>query len=157
MFSGSFVRFTAYIWNIPNPTSVFGRSISHSSCKQNIKIVLNKTSWLILMEHICSCLTRWGRFPMSLLAPDVSSHRATLSPQVIPRGPDAPKLFGTRNWQIRWSPLGCKECHLNGVWRWKVHVDFGLLEWSAGLFEPILIIYHFGVPNLLAYRSCANL
>ena len=36
MFSGSFVRFTAYIWFTPNPTSVFGRSISHSSCKQNI-------------------------------------------------------------------------------------------------------------------------
>ena len=44
MFSGSRSRFTAHNWDIPNPTSVFGWSISHSSCKENIKIVLNETN-----------------------------------------------------------------------------------------------------------------
>ena len=88
-----------------------------------------------------------ANFSASTRSLDVSSHGATLFGQVIPRGPDAPKLFGTPDWQMesfrrRLRSVGCEEYHLTGVWRWR-----------AACVTWVMFLYVFNLPSLV-YPIC---
>ena len=87
----------------------------------------------------------------NVLAPDVPSLGATILVEVIPRGPDAPKLFGTTDWQMesfrcRLASVGCEECHLTGDWRWKSPC-WWFLGVESCLCNLVIFICHLGVPS----------